>query len=275
MVVFFDIDGTIIDEQTQIIPASTVRSVARLAELGHVPVVNTGRPYSHIDPRIKAMAFGGYVCGCGMEVRLGDTWLYRKKPDEKLCAYVMAQAERFQMQPLYEGDDGTAIYDPRHCDFPYIQEELARMLKKGFTVCSREAHPDFMKFITFSTSRQAQQGFCQAMEPFFEIIDRGSGHFTEYVLKGCSKAGGMLALLDALGVPQSETLALGDSTNDLPMFRIAAHTACLGGGMEELKAVSEFVTAPVLEDGIQKALEHFGLLEEHGRSASAELTMDN
>ena len=149
------------------------------------------------------------------------------------------------------------------------------MLKKGFTVCSREAHPDFMKFITFSTSRQAQKGFCQAMEPFFEIIDRGSGHFTEYVLKGCSKAGGMLALLDALGVPQSETLALGDSTNDLPMFRIAAHTACLGGGMEELKAVSEFVTAPVLEDGIQKALEHFGLLEEHGRSASAELTMDN
>ena len=59
------------------------------------------------------------------------------------------------------------------------------------------------------------------------------------------------------------------------MFRIAAHTACLGGGMEDLKAVSEFVTAPVLEDGIQKALEHFGLLEEHGRSASAELTMGN
>ena len=53
MVVFFDIDGTIIDEKTQEIPASAVRAVARLAEKGHMPVINTGRPYSHIDPRVK------------------------------------------------------------------------------------------------------------------------------------------------------------------------------------------------------------------------------
>ena len=80
------------------------------------------------------------------------------------------------------------------------------------------------------------------------------------VLKGVSKAGGMEELLSALGLPREQTLAIGDSTNDLPMFRIARHTACLGGGMRELKEVSEFVTAPVLEDGIEKALMHFGLI---------------
>ena len=42
-------------------------------------------------------------------------------------------------------------------------------------------------------------------------------------------------------------------------FDIAAHTVCLGG-MEEVKAVAEYVTAPVMEDGIEKALAHFGLL---------------
>ena len=60
-------------------------------------------------------------------------------------------------------------------------------------------------------------------------------------------------------MPKRETLAIGDSTNDLPMFRAAAHTVCLGGGMEEVKAVAEYVTAPVMEDGIEKALAHFGL----------------
>lgn len=65
MVVFFAIDGTIIDGKTQAIPASAVRAVARLAENGHMPVINTGRPYSHIDPRVKATAFQG--CGGGME----------------------------------------------------------------------------------------------------------------------------------------------------------------------------------------------------------------
>lgn len=43
-------------------------------------------------------------------------------------------------------------------------------------------------------------------------------------------------------------------------FDIAAHTVCLGGGMEEVKAVAEYVTAPVMENGIEKALAHFGLI---------------
>ena len=260
MVVFFDIDGTIIDEKTQTIPFSAVRAVARLAENGHLPVINTGRPYSHIDPRIKDMAFRGYVCGCGMEVRLENTWLYRKKPDSALCAHVADMAERWGIIPLYEGDDGTVMYEPNYCEIPFIGEELERMREKGFRVYERKDHPDFMKFISFSRSEAAQKGFCEAMAPYFEIIDRGRAYFTEYVLKGCSKAGGMLVLLEALGIPRSDTLAIGDSTNDLPMFRTAAHAVCLGGGMEAAKAACEFVTAPVLEDGIEKALAHFGLL---------------
>ena len=69
MVIFFDIDGTIIDNETQIIPQSALRAVEALGRNGHIAVVNTGRPYSHIDPRIREMAFGGWVCGCGMEIR--------------------------------------------------------------------------------------------------------------------------------------------------------------------------------------------------------------
>lgn len=33
-----------------------------------------------------------------------------------------------------------------------------------------------------------------------------------------------------------------------------------GGGMEKVIAVAGYVTAPVMEDGIEKALAHFGLL---------------
>ena len=98
------------------------------------------------------------------------------------------------------------------------------------------------------------------MAPYFEIIHRGSGGFTEYVLKGHSKAKGMQTLLDHLGVSREDTMAIGDSTNDLPMFSVAAHTVCLGEGMEELKAKAEYITAPVMKDGIAKALSHFGLI---------------
>lgn len=261
MVVFFDIDGTIIDDKTQIIPPSTVKAVEALRTHGHIPVVNTGRPYSHIDPRVRQMAFSAYVCGCGMEIRLRDQWLWRKIPDAHLCAFVRQQAEKYNIFPLYEADDGSIAYDPIRCCHPALTEEVRRMRAKGFGVHTIQEHPTFMKFVIWSEDASRAQSFCRQMEPYFEVIYRGGGGFTEFVLKGCSKAAGMTGLLEALGVPRSDTLAIGDSTNDLPMFSVAAHTACLGGGMEELKDVSEYVTAPVLEDGIQKALTHFGLLE--------------
>ena len=134
------------------------------------------------------------------------------------------------------------------------------MRSKGFPIRTVSEHPDFMKFVTWCLDPEAAEKFHQAMDPYFEVITRGKDGFTEFVLKGSSKAGGMLELLKALDIPQSETLAIGDSTNDIPMFRLAAHTACMGNGSAPARQAAEYVTAPVLEDGIEKALAHFGLI---------------
>ena len=104
-----------------------------------------------------------------------------------------------------------------------------------------------------------RQEFLRRMEPYFTPIIR-SHTLVEYTRKGCSKAEGMALLLRHLGASREDTLAIGDSTNDLPMFLAAGHTACMGGGMQELKDRSEYITGTVLEDGIRQALVHFGLI---------------
>ena len=44
------------------------------------------------------------------------------------------------------------------------------------------------------------------------------------------------------------------------MFQTAAHSVCMGSGMEEAKQAAEYVTAPLLEDGVEKAMKHYGLI---------------
>jgi hydroxymethylpyrimidine pyrophosphatase-like HAD family hydrolase len=68
-------------------------------------------------------------------------------------------------------------------------------------------------------------------------------------------------LLDHLGAQREDTFAFGDSTNDISMFRAVGHSICMGDGMEEAKAHAEFVTADLLEDGIEKGLQHYGLID--------------
>ena len=262
MVVFFDIDGTIVDDQTQIIPESAVRAIHRLKENGHVPVINSGRPFSHIDPRVRAMDFAAYVCGCGMEVRYGDRWLSRNQCPVETCRFIRDAVRRCNMQVLYEQHEGAILTDGKWSSHPGCVREAGRMAKKGSPVLEIDSLPEpkFMKFVTLDGPENChRQEFLEAVRPYFDCIIRNHT-LVEYMGKGCSKAGGMQILLDHLGVSREDTLAIGDSTNDLPMFLAAGHTACMADGMEELKKHSEFITGRVLEDGIRTALDHFGLL---------------
>lgn len=259
MVVFFDIDGTLLEESTQTIPESAIRAVEALGRNGHTAVVNTGRPYSHVDREIQEMAFGGWVCGCGSEIRLGDQWISRQSPDEALCRYVAEQAEKWGMLALYEADDGLTLVDDRNARHPIVLQATGLMGIKGIQIASLRNHPQFLKFLTFDGENSNRAEFLKAIDPWFSAIDRGKG-MVEYMLKGCSKAEGMKILLKALGVAREDTYAIGDSTNDLPMFQEAAHTICMGNGVEALKKIAEYVTDDVMSDGVEKALQHYGLI---------------
>ena len=260
MVVFFDIDGTIIDEQTQQIPESTLRAVEQLRENGHFPVVNTGRPYTHIDPRVREMAFSGWVCGCGMEVLLDGRWLVRKMPSAQVCKVVRDAVRQCNMQVLYEAQEAAVYTDGDLSVHPEIVREYSQMAERGIVVKDLdEENPIFMKMITYDWENSRREEFLRKIEPIYTCIDRGNT-MVEMVLKGHSKAAGMQRLLEELGVSGEEALAIGDSTNDLPMFSVARHTVCMGNGMQQLKDRAEFITDSVCNDGIEKALRHFHLL---------------
>lgn len=261
MVVFFDIDGTLVDEKTMQIPESAQRAVRALQENGHIAVINTGRPYTHVDPRVLDMGFRGAVCACGMEVRLDDQWISRTYPTRQIQQYAVEAGRKYKMHPAYEAQNATILLDGRDSAQKIMGEDKDSLGLKGFTFRLLEETPDweFIKFIAFEDEHSNLPEYAKALEPYFTVIYRGNS-MVELVLKGCSKAHGMQMVMDRLGVSADETLALGDSTNDLPMFALAGHTVCMGGGMQVVKAAAEYVTDTVMNDGVEKALRHYGLI---------------
>ena len=260
VVVFFDIDGTIVDNETQIIPESTVEAIRLLRDNGHLPVVNTGRPYSHLDPRVRALDFGGWICACGMELILGGQYVYRTGLNHEESAFVAENARRCGMLIQAEGD-GTLYCDHTMTYSGFSAREAVRLAKKGVKVLTFREDPGytFLKFVTHDVPGCRRQEFLDAMAPRFEL-NFHEGTMVEYIKKGHSKALGMERLLEKLGLSTADTFAIGDSGNDLPMFAHAGTTICMGNGMDILKEKADYVTAPLLEDGIYKALKHFHLI---------------
>ena len=260
MIIFFDIDGTLVDEESQIIPASAVEAISALRQKGHTPIINTGRPSSHLDPRVRAMPFAGWVCSGGMEVFVNDQWLQKLHMTGEMSHWVIDTVRACKMQVIFEVEGGFWL-DGELSSCPRIVQETAQMVKKGFTMWQTAdvSDPVIIKFVTFDGPDSRRAEFVAQMEPHFLCIDRGNG-MMEFVQKGCSKAAGMELLLRHLDAKREDTFAIGDSTNDVTMFRIAGHAICMGNGMEEAKAAAEYITDTVLSDGVEKALAHYGLI---------------
>lgn len=260
MVVFFDIDGTVVDYETQIIPESAVEAIRLLKKNGHLPIVNTGRPIGHVDPRVQKLDFSGWICSCGMELILDGEMIYKDYPSPEECKQILDLAHRCRMAIQTEGHD-SLLFD---ADMPYHPlglREAERLAAQGLRVepIQDAADLQFIKFVTYDTPGCDRESFIQGVAPYFDAIVRANT-MMEFIKKGHSKAEGMERFLKELHVPKEEIFAIGDSENDLPMFAMAGTTICLGDGVEDVKKVADYVTDPVLEDGVFNALRHFGLI---------------
>ena len=67
------------------------------------------------------------------------------------------------------------------------------------------------------------------------------------------------ALRSIVNSTKEGTLAIGDSTNDLPLFKNAGVKVAMGNAMQALKDEADHVVGSVEEDGFSEAMERFVL----------------
>jgi len=104
------------------------------------------------------------------------------------------------------------------------------------------------------------KSFKKQWENTFDFILRDPT-FYEVVPKGYSKATGIDFLCKRLEIDRAHTVGIGDSTNDLPMLDFTGISIAMGSGNPDIFPSVDYVTAAVMEDGIEKALKHYQLIE--------------
>lgn len=79
----------------------------------------------------------------------------------------------------------------------------------------------------------------------------------EIMTKGMTKGTGIRTLAGILGINQEEIMCIGDSENDISMFKAAGLKIAMGNATEELKAMADYVTDTNNNSGVGKAIEKF------------------
>ena len=80
------------------------------------------------------------------------------------------------------------------------------------------------------------------------------------IAEGSDKSTGIQALLKHMGWEDDGYTAFGDSLNDMGMIQSATIGVAMGNAVDELKAVADFVTTDVGDDGIANGLRKLGYI---------------
>ncbi|MBQ2265432.1 MAG: HAD family hydrolase [Oscillospiraceae bacterium] len=260
-IMFFDIDGTLMEDNAgHFVPESTKEALRLAHAAGHLLYVNTGRPLCNVDADVRELGFDGYLCGCGTYIECGGKELfYRTVPPDVM--HKMVQLVRdVDAAPLYEHRNGF-YFDPKTRELPFITDirNTFRMQEKNIYRSTDDADFAFDKFVIGYDEKTDLERFKSGISPYFAYVDRGWG-FAEMHPLTCSKGLAMEFVLRYHNMQKSQSYAIGDSLNDLPMFRAAGMGIAMGDG-EKLIPHADFVTAKLREDGIYKAMERFGFFE--------------
>lgn len=243
-ILFFDIDGTLVDPATGRIPAKTVEALNRLHDRGMLLCIATGRPTASLPDfgqlQFDAFCtFNGSLCYCGRQIihsnpiDPADVRTVVKNATDMGRPVSIAVRDRLaangwdtDLADYYQLAGLQLQVSP---DFDSVLKEDVYQIMLG---CKRSDHSAIIQntkhvTITFSWDRAA------------DVIPATSG-----------KAQGIFKILEHFHLDRSQALAFGDGHNDIDMLKSAGIGVAMGNAPYQVKALADHVCGHVSEDGI-------------------------
>ena len=251
---FFDIDGTLFSHTIHAIPESTKRTVKLLREKGIKVFIATGRSLKETKRvPLGDMKFDGYVTLNG-----------------QIC---LDAEEKILFEAPIKGEDGAylldafvnkkfplAIVEKERIYINYIDDSVIRAQKSVniplLPIKEYQGAPiyQFIGYMNWEETRKIAPKIpnCKITRWYDEGID--------IISKDGGKANGIQKVLEFYGMTKEEIIAFGDSDNDMDMLEFAGIGVAMGNAEESVKAVADYVTTDIDEDGIWNACRHLELI---------------
>lgn len=254
--VFFDIDGTLTSFKTHQIPDSTTEAIKLLKAKGIKVIVATGRSFEAISDLLH-LQFDGFICFNGSCCLLENhEVVYRQAINaadiRSLLEYTLKHPVSFSL--MYE--KGVLISD----ETPEVAGMYAHVNLPVPPALDR-------KNVNVETVLQANIFLRPADEKEFManvMPDSDSSRWTPLFAdvngKGISKKNGVENFCKYFGIEREETMSFGDGGNDKMMLLYTGIGVAMGNANEDIKAVADYVTDDVDNDGIWKALKYFQVI---------------
>ena len=262
-VIFFDIDGTLVDVQRGLVEPSfyTKYAVRQLIDKGNIVIIATGRYIGNINPNIKALNPNGYICANGAYIEYDGKLLFEDPIKKEYLDDLMKFCK--ENKCLFTCESRDIMYTPAFDDFTLDFIEKWKLPRDLITDDYGDRH--YYKCNIDTKDKNLSKIFEEKFKDRFDcrIQTAGiSGGFTYDVnVIGTNKGNGVRVFLEKMGIDKDNTYCFCDGTNDLELVKACKYSYVMKNGDEGLKKIAYGVCESSIDDGIYKKLVELKLID--------------
>lgn len=255
-----DIDGTLIkdnDEMTQAVK----QAVFRAKNKGVKIVLLSGRNYLGMKPYVDALKLEGTMVSANGTVVVNSktSEVTYQIPMDKCTALEFAK-EGKNKGFIIVNMSGYTIYTEDFCHAP---DDVKNFMHFDFEIvddilkCIEEQQ---VNKISLVGSREELILFREKNLHKYEDgynMDFGMEHSLEIYSSHAGKGKALEHVANEFGIKKNEIICIGDSENDIDMFKYSGMSVAMGNAHDIVKNNADYVTKPVDQDGAAFAINKF------------------
>lgn len=270
-----DMDGTLFDNHSQITPENQ-KAIKAATDAGVHVAISTGRAYVGLPVEL--------LCELGVHYAITSNAAAIYRLPQKECLYtscMKAETVCPIIRKLQTKDVHFDAFIDGNCYGQHSLQPLIDRLQmpdsiKHYIKTSRSLTDDLADFIS-SQELEVQKmivNFYSDKNGIF--VDRdavaailseypqitylsGGYHNLEFTKAGTTKAKGLQFLADLFGITMEETMACGDTQNDMDMISAAGIGVAMANAKDDVKKMADYVTLSNEESGVAHAIKKFVL----------------
>ena len=251
--VFFDIDGTLADRRD--VPKSAAESISILRANGHKVFICSGRFRPYATKYFDKFA-DGFICCNGRLAFMGDKTILSEPLSVEQVERIVNALDPISISYVFYEEFAAHF---KGTDAKY-KDRTSKDISEAY---DRIIDPKKMKaynFDVFYDEDEQYRAAVEALSDFCLFNMHGPYKSADVTIIGADKGKAINKVLSYLGVAIEDSYAFGDGLNDISMLKAVGHGIAMGNGVDEVKAVAEYVTTDMHADGVKNGLLHYELI---------------
>ena len=264
-IVFFDIDDTLYTHhEPKHVPESAKKALRLLKHRGILTAIATGRTIAVLPPAIQDI-----IAECSIDMIVSINGQYIQYQNKPLAHFPLDKSQvQYVSQQLCQQNIAHALVNHSGV-FSVLENIHSHTAMSALNIPYQPApqayqQHDIYQILAFYPTQT--DTIVQTILPQAWKIIRWHEHGTDWLDKNGSKARGIRAALDKLGLTMNDAIAFGDALNDIEMLQSVGLGVAMGNACEQVKAVADYVCPSITEDGIYRGLIELGVIEEASSS---------